>query len=79
MKTKTKQIVDRITNANALQGIWVSDNEILQIEEINKNIEDEDDILIQGKGFTIFVDELEDADTFNNTLNISNRYIIHIK
>jgi hypothetical protein len=79
MKTKTKQIVNRITNANALQGIWVSDNKTLQIEEVYKDIVDEDDMVIRGKDFTIFVDELEDADTFNNTLNINNRYIIHIK
>jgi hypothetical protein len=79
MKTKTKQIVNQLQNANALQGIWVADNEILEIESVNMDAEDEDDILIQGKDFTIFVDELEDADTFNKTLNINNRYIIHIK
>lgn len=71
--------LDLLKNAKRVEGFHASDAYNLNIDFINKEIEDEDDIIVSGKFCTVFMDDLNDCAIHGNTIYIRGQYVLHAK
>jgi hypothetical protein len=79
MPNQTKQILEKLKNTNAIIGTIVKENQRgrrkqFDVEYWNPYATNEDqipDIVMSGRTFTIFYDELQDASLDENVLTIN--------
>jgi hypothetical protein len=79
MTRNTLMALTLIKSANDIQGYHATESYNLELDFINREIQDEDDIILAGKYCTIFIDDLEDCNIVKNTIYIRGHYILHIK